>query len=58
MNCSGHPLTEQMARSIEAMNLYCEYNRAWIEFYINCWKWMNPYGYYTAQEQNKDNTTE
>jgi hypothetical protein len=57
MNCSGQPINEQMARSIEAINLYCEYNRAWIEMYINCWRWMNPYAYYYTQNQNQNDTT-
>jgi hypothetical protein len=60
MNCSGHPLTDTMARTIEGMNLYCEYNRAWLELYLNTWKWMTPYGWlqaYNTQEQNKDSKT-
>lgn len=56
MNCTGQPLTDSMARAIEGMNLYCEYNRAWIELYLNTLKWMTPYAfYYYANQQNKDN---
>jgi hypothetical protein len=41
MNCSMNPINEQVARNIEAVNLYCEYNRAWIEFYLSwCSYWM------------------
>jgi len=46
-----------MARTIEGLNLYCEYNRAWLELYLNTWKWMTPYGWiqtYNSQEQNKN----
>jgi hypothetical protein len=57
MNCTGQPLTDSMARTIEGLNLYCEYNRSWIELYLNTWKWMTPYGWlqtYNTSNQNKD----
>jgi hypothetical protein len=33
MNCIVAP-NEQIARNIEAWNLYCKYNQAWIEMYL------------------------
>ena len=33
MNCILEP-NEQLARNIEAWNLYCKYNQAWIEMYL------------------------
>lgn len=34
MNCNGTPINEQVAKNIEAWNLYCKYNQAWIELYL------------------------
>lgn len=34
MNCNGTPINDKIAHSIEAWNLYCKYNQAWIEMYV------------------------
>jgi hypothetical protein len=49
-----------MAKTIEGLNLYCEYNRAWIEMYLNTWRWMTPYGWLQAYQtpiKDKDTTS-
>jgi hypothetical protein len=45
-----------MAKTIEGLNLYCEFNRAWIDMYLNSWRWMSPFAfYYYAKEQGQTN---
>jgi hypothetical protein len=42
MNCTGQPLSNTTAQYIEFWNLYCQYNTAWIEVYLNMYKWWMP----------------
>lgn len=41
MNCINLP-NPNMSNYIEAMNLYLEWNRVWIDFYLNFYKYYLP----------------
>lgn len=43
MTCSVQPLPPHIANYIEFWNLYCQYNQAWIEMYLNMCNWYTPY---------------
>jgi hypothetical protein len=59
MNCTGQPLTDSMAKTIEGIRLYCDFNKAWIEMYLNTLTWMTPYGWIQACDKYKsDNKTD
>jgi len=42
MDCNCLPINNAMANYIEAWNLYAEFNRAWIEMYLNAWQYYLP----------------
>jgi hypothetical protein len=54
MICNGQPMPYSMAYHIEAWNLYLNYNRAWMELYLNAWQYYLP-RYYDIQNKNNSN---
>lgn len=52
MICNGQPMPNSIANYVEACNLYLNFNRAWLELYLNMWQYYLP-RYYEIKNQNE-----